>query len=45
MKKYLSLFVFFMSERQFYIQEEQKAWVTKHGDIDPAYYHLLMYKE
>lgn len=34
-----------MSERQYYIQEGQKAWVAKHGDIDPAYYHLLMYEE
>lgn len=26
-------------------QEGDKAWIRKHGDIDPAHYHLLMYEE
>lgn len=33
------------SERTNYYKEGEKAWVSKHGDIDPAMYHLLMYQE
>lgn len=33
------------TEKTNYYKEGEKAWVAKHGDIDPAYYHLLMYQE
>ena len=31
--------------RRAYFKESERAWTRKHGDIDPAYYHLLMYGE
>lgn len=33
------------NERQSYNDEGNRAWVAKHGNIDPAFYHLLMYEE
>lgn len=32
-------------EREEYYKEGENAWLAKHGDIDPAQYHLLMYQE
>ena len=32
-------------EREEYAKEGDRAWVSKHGNIDPAQYHLLMYQE
>ena len=32
-------------EREEYFKEGEHAWLNKHGDIDPAQYHLLMYQE
>lgn len=32
-------------ERREYFREGDKSWVRKHGDIDPACWHLLMYEE
>lgn len=28
-----------------YYKEGERSWTMKHGNIDPAYYHLLMYEE
>lgn len=36
---------FFKPEKHYYYLEGEKSWLSKHGDIDPAYYHLLMYEE
>ncbi len=31
--------------RMEYFKEGERAWVMKHGNIDPAHWHLLMYEE
>ena len=28
-----------------YYKEGERSWIMKHGSIDPAYYHLLVYEE
>lgn len=33
------------AERHIYFIQSQRAWINKHGSIDPALYHLLMYEE
>ena len=35
----------YKKRREAYAKASQNAWISKHGSIDPAYYHLLMYQE
>lgn len=32
-------------QRHDYFVDSDKAWINKHGNIDPAYYHMLVYQE